>query len=108
MTAACHDRGLDTPQFEELGTHFRVTLSATRRHAPAKDEREQAILGALAASSGSGLSTFPDRQANRSVSTRCPNASRVARRARAGSGNRQRTTGPPSSLSSGLRCAVMY
>jgi len=57
MTAACHDRGLDTPKFEEIGTHFRVTLSAIRRHAPAKDERDQSILGALAASSESGLST---------------------------------------------------
>jgi ATP-dependent DNA helicase RecG len=57
MTAACHDRGLDAPQFEEIGTHFRVTLSAIRRHPPAKDERDQAILRALAASSGSGLAT---------------------------------------------------
>ena len=36
MTAACHDRGLDAPRFEEIGTHFRVTLSAIRRRAPAK------------------------------------------------------------------------
>jgi predicted HTH transcriptional regulator len=57
MTAACHDHGLDTPQFEEIGTHFRVTLSAIRHHAPAKDGRDQAILGALAASSEGGLST---------------------------------------------------
>ena len=57
MTAACRDRGLDAPQFEEIGTHFRVTLSAIRRHAPARDERDQAILGALAASSEAGLST---------------------------------------------------
>ena len=57
MTAACRDRGLDDPQFEEIGTHFRVTLSAIHRHAPAKDERDQAILGALAASSEGGLST---------------------------------------------------
>jgi ATP-dependent DNA helicase RecG len=57
MTAACHDRGLDNPQFEEIGTHFRVTLSAIRRHAPAIDKRDQTILSALAASSESGLST---------------------------------------------------
>jgi ATP-dependent DNA helicase RecG len=57
MTAACHDRGLDPPRFEELGTHFRVTLFAQRRRAPARDERDQAILDALAASSGGGLST---------------------------------------------------
>jgi len=57
MTAACRDRGLDAPQFEEIGTHFRVTLSARRRHAPSKDKRDQAILDALAASSEGGLST---------------------------------------------------
>jgi ATP-dependent DNA helicase RecG len=57
MTAACRDRGLDAPQFAEIGTHFRVTLSAIRRHAPAKDERDQSILGALAASRAQGLST---------------------------------------------------
>jgi predicted HTH transcriptional regulator len=57
MTTACHDRGLDNPRFEEIGTHFRVTLFAKRRHAPVIDKREQAILSALAASSESGLST---------------------------------------------------
>jgi predicted HTH transcriptional regulator len=57
MTAACHESGLDAPRFEEIGTHFRVTLSATRRRAPAKDKRDQVILRALADSSGSGLST---------------------------------------------------
>jgi ATP-dependent DNA helicase RecG len=57
MTAACRDRGLDAPQFEEIGTHFRVTLSAIRRHAPAKGNRDQVVLGALAASSEGGLST---------------------------------------------------
>jgi ATP-dependent DNA helicase RecG len=57
MTAACHERGLDAPQFEEIGTHFRVTLSAIRRRAPAKDKRDQAILSALAASLEGGLST---------------------------------------------------
>jgi predicted HTH transcriptional regulator len=57
MTAACHERGLVPPRFEEIGTHFRVTLSAIRRRTPAKDERDQAILGALAASAAGGLST---------------------------------------------------
>ena len=57
MTAACHDRGLDAPRFEEIGTHFRVTLSAVRRHAPAKDKKDQAILNAVAAGSIAGLST---------------------------------------------------
>ena len=36
MTAACKDRGLDAPRFEEIGTHFRVTLSAVIRKGPAK------------------------------------------------------------------------
>jgi Fic family protein len=57
MTAACLERGLDPPRFEEIGTHFRVTMPAVRRRVPAQDKRDQAILGALAASSGSGLST---------------------------------------------------
>jgi ATP-dependent DNA helicase RecG len=57
MTTACHDRGLDPPQFQEIGTHFRVTLSAIRRRAPAQDARDQVVLKALAASSVSGLST---------------------------------------------------
>ena len=57
MTAACQERGLDAPQFEEIGTHFRVTLSAIRRRAPAKDKRDRIILGALAASPEAGLST---------------------------------------------------
>jgi ATP-dependent DNA helicase RecG len=57
MTAACRDRGLDAPHLEEIGTHFRVTLSSLRRHAPAIDKRDQAILGALAANLDRGLST---------------------------------------------------
>jgi predicted HTH transcriptional regulator len=57
MTAACRDRGLDAPQLEEIGTHFRVTLSAIRHGAPAIDKRDQSILAALAASLEHGLST---------------------------------------------------
>jgi predicted HTH transcriptional regulator len=57
MTAACRDRGLKAPQFEEIGTHFRVTLSSVRGYSPAKDERDQAILSALEAGSEDGLST---------------------------------------------------
>jgi len=57
MIAACRDRGLDAPLFEELGTHFRVTLSALRSHAPARDNRDRAIVAALAANPDSGLST---------------------------------------------------
>jgi predicted HTH transcriptional regulator len=57
MTAACRDSGLDAPQFEEIGTHFRVTLSAIPSSAPATDARNEAILAALAAGSDVGLST---------------------------------------------------
>ena len=57
MTVACKERGLDAPRFEEIGTHFRVTLSAVARRAPAKDARDEAILAALAANQEAGLST---------------------------------------------------
>jgi predicted HTH transcriptional regulator len=57
MTAACRESGLDAPQFEEIGTHFRVTLSAIPHRAPTTDARNEAILAALAASSEVGLST---------------------------------------------------
>ena len=57
MTAACRDRGLDAPQFEEIGTHFRVTLSAVPRHPRTTDARDEAILAALGQDSEAGLST---------------------------------------------------
>ncbi|HWB31871.1 MAG TPA: helix-turn-helix domain-containing protein [Acidobacteriaceae bacterium] len=57
MIAACQDRGLDPPQFEEIGTHFRVTLSAIAHRAPAKDVRDEAILAALAENLEAGLPT---------------------------------------------------
>jgi len=57
MIAACLDRGFDAPVFEEIGTHFRVTLSAVPRRAPSRDGRDEVILSALAANPSSGLST---------------------------------------------------
>jgi ATP-dependent DNA helicase RecG len=57
MTAACRDSGLDAPRFEEIGTHFRVTLFTQQKHPPAHDAREQQILAALARSGSAGLST---------------------------------------------------
>jgi len=57
MTAACVDRGLDAPRFEEIGTHFRVTLSAVSRRSPSRDARDEAILSTLAANVENGLST---------------------------------------------------
>jgi hypothetical protein len=47
MTAACRDCGLDAPRFEEIGTHFRVTLSAVVRGAPVRDTRDERILTTL-------------------------------------------------------------
>ncbi len=55
MTAACTDAGLAEPMLEEVGTHFRVTLSTVRQGRPAVDEIDQTILEAL--SKGKGLST---------------------------------------------------
>jgi predicted HTH transcriptional regulator len=55
MTAACADVGLAPPRLEELATHFRVTLSSQGRGAPTLDERDRAILTALAP--GRGLLT---------------------------------------------------
>ena len=57
MTAACRERGLDAPRLEEIGTHFRVTLSAIPQRVSAKDKRDEVILTALAANLESGLST---------------------------------------------------
>jgi predicted HTH transcriptional regulator len=57
MTVACRERGLDAPRFEEIGTHFRVTLSTIAHRASTKDERDEAILAALAANQETGLST---------------------------------------------------
>lgn len=55
MTTACREAGLDAPLFEEIGTHFRVSLYTARKHPPRVDQVEQAILDALSA--GKGLST---------------------------------------------------
>lgn len=57
MTAACLDRGLSAPRFEEIGTHFRVTLSTVRRRVAVRDKHDQTILTALAANPVKGLAT---------------------------------------------------
>ena len=58
MTAACLERGFDAPRFEEIGTHFRVTISNVPRRAAATDEKDKTILAALAtAANKGGLST---------------------------------------------------
>ena len=58
MTEACLERGFDAPRFEEIGTHFRVTLSNVRRHAMAMDQKDRIILAALTKARSTGrLST---------------------------------------------------
>ena len=58
MTAACRDSGQNVPKLEEIGTHFRVTLSTRRTRKPEHDEREQLILAVLAESDAGGLATL--------------------------------------------------
>jgi predicted HTH transcriptional regulator len=55
MTAACEEAGLRVPVLEEIGTHFRVTLSATRTGPIRMDDVDQAILHLL--EDGRGRST---------------------------------------------------
>ncbi len=57
MNASCRDHGLSAPHFEEIGTHFRVTLSAVPSGPPSTDKRDEAILKALRRSADRGLST---------------------------------------------------
>ena len=49
MKAECLENGLDPSKFEEVGTHFRVTMSTLRKHPVLHDAREPQILDALAA-----------------------------------------------------------
>jgi predicted HTH transcriptional regulator len=55
MTGACRELGLAPPRFEEIATHFRVTISTERVGRPTLDETDQAIVDALAG--GNGLLT---------------------------------------------------
>ena len=57
MTLACQEEGLEPPRFEEIGTHFRVTLSTIRSRPPITDDRDTAILKVLSRHSKAGLST---------------------------------------------------
>ena len=52
MIAECHEAGLDEPSFEEIGTHFRVTLPALRRNARGASPKDRNILDALAEEGG--------------------------------------------------------
>jgi ATP-dependent DNA helicase RecG len=58
MTESCIERGFDAPRFEEIGTHFRVTLSNVPRRAAATNQKDREIMAALSATrTTGGLST---------------------------------------------------
>ena len=44
MTSACQEAGLEVPRLEEIGLHFRVTISSTRVRPPHADDMERRIL----------------------------------------------------------------
>jgi ATP-dependent DNA helicase RecG len=44
MTSACNEAGLEAPKLEEIGTHFRVTISNARVAQPKTDETDRRIL----------------------------------------------------------------
>ena len=47
MVAECKKYGLREPQFEEIGTHFRVTFYTQRNKAPDTDETNAFIIKTL-------------------------------------------------------------
>jgi predicted HTH transcriptional regulator len=47
MTAACHEAGLDTPRLEEIGSHFRVTISTARVKEASVDAIDRRIIALL-------------------------------------------------------------
>ena len=52
MTAACREAGLADPEFEEIGSHFRVTLRIGQHRATAADGLDGRILARLSSASG--------------------------------------------------------
>lgn len=79
MLQACEQAGLDPPRLEEIGTHFRVTIAAARRSAPAMDELDRTILDALAQSTGSSTAEIARRIGRSARATRSRLASLVER-----------------------------
>jgi ATP-dependent DNA helicase RecG len=57
MTLACLEQGLAAPKFEEIGTHFRVTIFTVRRSPSPQDDRDRKILAALTKHAQTGLAT---------------------------------------------------
>jgi len=60
MAAACRDAGLAAPELEEIGMRFRVTLRTARLGPRSVDERDQAILDALAGSDGASTRSIAE------------------------------------------------
>ena len=56
MVATCRDMGMRDPYFEEIATHFRVTIYTTVERKPRLDRVESLIMKALK-QSAEGLST---------------------------------------------------
>jgi ATP-dependent DNA helicase RecG len=52
MTAACHEAGLSSPAFEEIGTRFRVTLSMEPVGPRVLDQTDRAILDSMTSTDG--------------------------------------------------------
>jgi predicted HTH transcriptional regulator len=55
MIDTCRERGLPTPEFQEIGTHFRVTFGLEGLSRPVVDPVESRLLAVIA--SGNGVST---------------------------------------------------
>lgn len=79
MTAACHDAGLPEPSFEEIGTHFRVTLRAEPTGPPRVDEIERRILELLRGSEGMTTARIAEGIGRSTRATRMRLASLVER-----------------------------
>ncbi len=79
MMAACEQAGLDPPQMEEVGTHFLVTLSASRRKPPVLDEMDRRILAVLQRRPGLTTRQIADETGRSPRSTRTRLASLVSR-----------------------------
>ena len=55
ILSSCKEAGFAEPKFEEIGTHFRVTLYTEQMIKPKVDKKDQAIIALL--QSGEGLNT---------------------------------------------------
>ncbi len=79
MIGACAEAGLEPPRFEEVGTHFRVTLLATPRRPMELDELDERILGLLRDTDGMTTGQIAQRIQRSPRATRSRLASLVGR-----------------------------